>query len=181
MKVHGLDIHVVNLGLGGAQRLENVDRRLLRLSADCRILNNPFNLRQAAAVVVFMFMWRGRPRPRNCRISTGGTGVSRLQSGGDARLSTYMRLHTVMMLMLVRMRVAVRCLVCPEFFSRQLFLAVNEDVDLGRRNSTAVHLRDFQPRSDVERGDGLIQQLQRHARIDQGAQKHVAAHAGEAV
>src|SRR5580700_2578522 len=86
------------------------------------------------------------------------------------------------MLMFVIVRMSERMFaLCPEFLPRQLLFAVYENIDLSSGDSTSIDLRDFETRAHVECRDGLLQHIGRHAGVDQGAQKHVATHAGEAV
>lgn len=55
------------------------------------------------------------------------------------------------------------------------------DVYLCRADAATVCARDRQFRADVERGDGLLQERGIHAGIDERAEEHVAADAGEAL
>ena len=56
------------------------------------------------------------------------------------------------------------------------------DVDLGRADAGAHHVAAPQhDRLDADRVDGVLQQLERHLRVDQRAEQHVAAGAGGAV
>ena len=83
--------------------------------------------------------------------------------------------------MLMRVFITAPGLLCPELLPRQLFLAIHQHIDLGRGDAAAIHLRNFEASSDVEGSDRFFQQLRRHSGIDQGAQKHVAAHAGKTI
>src|SRR6266849_4207981 len=69
----------------------------------------------------------------------------------------------------------------PEDFARQLLFAVGVDVQLGGRDPAAIHPRNLQASSDIQRRDRVLEQFRRHPGIHQGAQKHVAADAGKAV
>src|SRR6185437_14929224 len=55
------------------------------------------------------------------------------------------------------------------------------NIHLGGANAAAVHPGNLQPGAYPQRLDGLLQQLSGHTRVQQRAQKHVAADAGEAV
>lgn len=62
-----------------------------------------------------------------------------------------------------------------------LLLPIHPHIHFGRRNPAAIDLRDAQSRTELQRSHSSLQQVRRHARIDQGAQKHVAAHAGKTI
>src|SRR5436190_21538931 len=62
-----------------------------------------------------------------------------------------------------------------------VFLSVRYHVNLGSSDPAAVHTRNFQPRTNIQGGDGVLEKLCRHSRIHQRAQKHVTADAGEAI
>ena len=87
----------------------------------------------------------------------------------------------VVMRMILLVFVLTTALLFQENFARQFFFAVDEDVHLGGRDAGTTHTRNFQTRSNVESGDCILEELRRDASIYQGAKKHVAAHAGEAV
>ncbi len=76
---------------------------------------------------------------------------------------------------LVRAGVLLR----PEFLARHVFLAVDHHVEFGCRDAAAANARMLQIGSDVEPGDGLLEELERNSGIEQRAQKHVAADSGE--
>ena len=82
------------------------------------------------------------------------------------------------MRMFVRMTMVVYTRMIPST-GRPFLLAIHPDIYLGRRDATAIHARNLQPRSKIQRRHRPLQQFWRHARVDQGAQKHVAAHAGK--
>ena len=67
----------------------------------------------------------------------------------------------------------------PVFFARKVFLALHPNVDLGRRNAAADDARNLQPRPYAQSRHGFFQYSGRNSGIDERAQKHVAAHAGE--
>ena len=54
-------------------------------------------------------------------------------------------------------------------------------IHLGGRYPAAIHARNFQLSSDVQRHDRVLQNLCGHAGIHQGAEEHVAADAGKAI
>jgi hypothetical protein len=85
------------------------------------------------------------------------------------------------MMVLVRMLVPVIMLLSPELFTREVFLAVDDDVDLSGRDPVAQDLREFQFGADVQGADGLAQQVGRNASIDKGAEKHVATDPAETI
>ena len=118
-----------------------------------------------------MPVWRGRPRPRAV--------MSRLTVVVLAKLNMFGRmLATVFMSMVMLLRLT---LLLEENLARQFLFTVDEDIHLGRADAAARHPRDFQARSDVQRRNRIFEELGRHSGIHQGAQKHIAAHAGEAV
>ena len=72
--------------------------------------------------------------------------------------------------------------------SRMLFVGVSridyrlvrsDHVHLGGGQSAAAHLARLQPRAYIQRGGGFLKARERNARIQQGAQQHVAAYAGK--
>jgi len=56
---------------------------------------------------------------------------------------------------------------------------VRNDVHFGRGQSAAAHLAHLQVRAHVQRLGGFLKGVKRNARIDKGAQQHVAAYAGK--
>ncbi len=58
VKVDAFDITVVNFGFGGAQRLENRNRRVLRALADGRLADHFANFFQPAAVLMLVAVAR---------------------------------------------------------------------------------------------------------------------------
>ncbi len=87
----------------------------------------------------------------------------------------------VIMSMIVSVLILTPALLLQKDFAGQFLFAMNEDIHLGCRNSRPIHARNFQTRTNVESRHGVLEQLRRNARIHQGSEKHVAAHAGEAV
>src|SRR5260370_18533140 len=69
----------------------------------------------------------------------------------------------------------------PVFFARQIFFAVDDHINFRRTDAAAIYTRDLEPRSDVERSDGFLQQPERASGVQQRAQKHVAADAGKTI
>ncbi len=59
--------------------------------------------------------------------------------------------------------------------------AMDEHIDLKRREPGALHSMAAEVGTEVERTRCLLQFLQGHARTDGGAEKHVSAESGEAV
>jgi hypothetical protein len=86
----------------------------------------------------------------------------------------------MMMLMVVGMVVLMLRLLCPELFSRQLFLSGNDHVNFGCADAAPVHAGDFQMRIHAQSPNGALQELRRNSGVHQGAEKHVAADPGEA-
>ena len=74
--------------------------------------------------------------------------------------------------MFVRMRVISRT-------RWPLLLPVYPHIHLGSSNPAAIHARNLEPRPEIERCHSFFKHRRRHARIDQDAEKHVAAHAGK--
>ena len=65
VEVDFLDVDVVNLGFGRAQRFEDGNRGLLCAFADARLADDLAYLFQPATMLMCRgCMWRGRPRPR---------------------------------------------------------------------------------------------------------------------
>ena len=64
------------------------------------------------------------------------------------------------------------------FFGR---LGSVEDEDASGRDAAAVCLFDFEGGSEIERGDGVVQDLGGEPGVEQSAEEHVAADAGKAV
>ena len=122
---------------------------------------------------MFMLVWRGRPRPRALM---SGLAVIVFPKFDVFRSM----LVTVLMFMIVSMFLRAT-LLFAEHLARQFFFPVHKDIHLGRGDAAAIDPRNFQPRSDVQRRDRILEELGRHSRIDQRAEEHVAAHAGKAV
>ena len=96
VKVNLLDVAVVNLGFGRAQRLEDRDRRLLRALADRRLADDLANFFQAAAMA--------------CACSCGAGTPAREPSCPDAVVVLAMLDMLVRMLVIMRHdRVHVLC------------------------------------------------------------------------
>src|SRR5271166_4485096 len=69
----------------------------------------------------------------------------------------------------------------PKLLPRHVLLAVHHNVELGSRDASPIHTGKLQGRSDVQVGDGLLEQLERNSGVEQRAQEHVAADAGETI
>ena len=121
--------------------------------------------------VWLMPVWRGRPRPR--AVMSGLTVVML------AKLNMFRRMLMTMIMPVFMLLRAV--LLLEENLARQFLFTVDEDIHFGRADAAACHPRDFQARSDVQRRNRIFEELGRHSGVHQGAQKHIAAHAGEAV
>ena len=133
-------------------------------AADRGFLDDPANLFQPASRLVRV--WRGRPRPR-------------LPLTQRVRLRD--SLPMIFMAVGMLMRVGVLALLLPELLAWQILLAVGVDIHLGRRNPSAHHTRDLQPRAHIERRDRSLEQFRRHTGVHQCAKEHVAADAGKTV
>jgi hypothetical protein len=68
-----------------------------------------------------------------------------------------------------------------KLFPRQILLAIDNHVDLGRGDSIAIHAADLQRGSNVQAANRFQQQLRRNPGRDKRAQKHVAADSRKAV
>src|SRR5579863_1319276 len=75
----------------------------------------------------------------------------------------------------------VLILLLPVHLARQIFLAVRIHIDFYRADAAAIDATNVQPRPDVQLRNCFFQQQLRHAGVDQGAQKHVAAHSGKTI
>src|SRR6266853_3518584 len=89
-------------------------------------------------------------------------------------------MHVVMMVV-----VGVTVLVwvghsCPTFSGRILF-SLHDHINFGRTDPAPIYPRDLQTRPDLERLNGLLEDLGRNSSINQCAQKHIAADSGKAV
>jgi hypothetical protein len=71
-------------------------------------------------------------------------------------------------------------LIAECFFSRQLFFAGGDHIQLGRADAAAVHAGDFQPCVHAQGFDRPGKHFRRNSSIQQGAKKHVAADPGKA-
>ena len=56
-----------------------------------------------------------------------------------------------------------------------------EDEDLGGGDAAAVDLFDLERSAEVERGDGVVEDLRGDSGVEQSAEEHVSADAGKAV
>ena len=54
-------------------------------------------------------------------------------------------------------------------FARQIFFAVDVNIDLGCRYSSALDAGNFEARADVKSGHGVFKELRGHSGIQQGA------------
>jgi len=52
---------------------------------------------------------------------------------------------------------------------RPFLLSIHPNIHFGRRNPAPIHTRNLKPCPKVQLRHSLLQQLRRHARIDQGA------------
>ena len=84
------------------------------------------------------------------------------------------------MLMPVRMFMFMGMLF-PVLLARQFFFAVDVDIDLGRCNSAAIHGRNLQPCSNIQRRDSLLEEMRWHSGVHERTHEHVATHAGKTV
>jgi hypothetical protein len=155
VKMNGIDISIVNLGLGHTQGIKNGGGCRLRRVAKGRAGYDLLDLAQAAT----------------------GTGIVRV----------FLR---AMMLVFVPRRLNPdlgRCVVVsvwvlfPINFPRQFFLSADQNVHLGSRNPAPVYPGDLQTSAYVQGCHCAFKNLRRHTAIQQRAQEHVAANAGEAV
>lgn len=69
----------------------------------------------------------------------------------------------------------------PEHLARQFLLTVYQNVYLGCCNSAAVHAREFQACSYVQRRYRFLEEVPWYSGVDQSAEKHVAADPGETI
>src|SRR5271157_2647229 len=76
---------------------------------------------------------------------------------------------------------AVGLAIRPELFARQVLFAVHQDVKFGGGDACPSHTRKLQRRADVQVRDGLLEQLERNAGVEQRAEKHIAADAGKTI
>lgn len=95
---------------------------------------------------------------------------------------------SVLMLVIMRVRVLMRMvvgvLVLMILDGMIVVVVVNfigDDIDLGPGESPAHYLAALETGADVQGCRGVLQKRERNARIDQGAEEHVAGDAGEAV
>ena len=69
----------------------------------------------------------------------------------------------------------------PILIARLIFLPSNPHIRFRRRQAALGDLRNLQSRSQIQRGNRILEQLGRDSGIQQGAHKHVAADAAETV
>jgi hypothetical protein len=74
-----------------------------------------------------------------------------------------------------------RLALCPVFLARKIFVPTDYHVNLSCANAAAADAAHFQAGSQVEGCNGLLQQSQGHAGVNQHAEKHVAADPGKAI
>src|ERR1700676_3925547 len=72
-------------------------------------------------------------------------------------------------------------LLFPVEFAWQVFFAVRKNIELSRAYAVAFDARNLQRRPNIQRGDGMFQQLRGNAGSDQRAKEHVAANAGKTI
>lgn len=60
-------------------------------------------------------------------------------------------------------------------------IVLDDDIDLGSGESAAADFAHLETCADVQCRSGLFEQGKGHARVDKGAEQHVAADAGEAL
>jgi hypothetical protein len=87
------------------------------------------------------------------------------------RMLVIMRVRVMMVLVVLVMRVLVRCVGV---------MAADEYAGLARGDAAAVYGIKDKGCAEVERRGGLLKQCRRDAGVDQGAEQHVSAEAGEA-
>jgi hypothetical protein len=98
-------------------------------------------------------------------------------------------LFAMAMPMFMTVRIAVmRMLIMRMLYrlARRIFFPVTlplgcEHVYFGRDDSTASHLTNLQPRSDIQGRHALFQHARLDPRVDQRAQEHIAANAGKTI
>ena len=79
----------------------------------------------------------------------------------------------VMMVVIVFMRVGM-------IVGRVGFVAIDQHASLARADAAAIYGIKGEGCAEVERGGGLLEERGRDAGVDQGAEEHVSAEAGEA-
>jgi hypothetical protein len=164
VKLDGLHILVMDLCFHFTERLEN---RCCRLFGGIRYRGLPNNLADLFQPAVRMLM------PVRVLMSV-------------AVLMGVAVLMVVLMSMFERMSMLVLMIVLifpllQELFPGQIFLAIDQHVNLGRGDSVAVHVTDVQRGSDVQAANRFQQQLCRNSGRDERAQKHVAADPRKAI
>lgn len=90
----------------------------------------------------------------------------------------------VVRVMMMRMVVGVRMRLLARGSlgrPRRVLRSIDDHINFGRADATAVHPRNFQLRSNAEGLDRLLENYGRNSSVDQGAQEHIAADSGEAV
>src|SRR5215471_9008739 len=66
-------------------------------------------------------------------------------------------------------------LLFPVLLARHILLAADDHIKLCRGNAATIDARNLQRGSDVQVGDGLLEESKRNSGVEQGAEKHVAA------
>src|SRR5258708_1806114 len=140
MKMYGVDRSIVNLRLRRAQRLENRDRRLLRLLADRSLANRLANVFQPTAMFMNVLV-RVSMHVRRVRMLVAMTALPLRRS----MLMVFIMMRLLAMV-LHRFGLRPRNLASPKFVPRHILLAANVDVHLGGRNPAAHHSRYFEVR-----------------------------------
>lgn len=90
---------------------------------------------------------------------------------------------SVLMLVIMRVRVLMRMVVGVRVLVLMIVVVnfIGDYIDLGPGESPAHYLAALETGADVQGCRGVLQKRERNARIDQGAEEHVAGDAGEAV
>ncbi len=83
------------------------------------------------------------------------------------------RMRMIVMMMVVIMRVGM-------IARRVGFVAVDPHMSFARADAAAVYRIEGEGCAEIERGSGLLKKFRRDAGVDQGAEEHVTAEAGEA-
>jgi hypothetical protein len=118
-------------------------------------------------------------RMRMCRI------VVRVRMGVDVGMLVGMHSAIRMRVFVsVRMRVQMRVrvvLAAKDFVARHVLNAVHDDVDLGGGDSGALDTGDLDFGSEVQFADGVTEEFRGDSGVDEGAEEHIAADAGETI
>ena len=151
VEVDLFDVYVVDFGFGGSEELEGMDRGLLYFVGQIAGLDDLADCAQVASVMVMGFLF-------------GFFVVS------------------VRLCMVVSVRVVVGVRVMS--FGRGVFLGglgSVEDVDAGRGDAAAVDFFDLEGGTEIEGGDGVVEDLGGESGVEESAEEHVSADAGKAV